>query len=120
MAVTGSSPLDGGKSRTRDTAPRGVEAALGSSGSSFATCSSAAAGASVTYCWRTREPAALISLKWIADELSVAEYSLIGMDTKPKLSDSEAIERAAMISVLRPCLGTLAGTVRTRRTHATR
>jgi hypothetical protein len=33
----------------------------------------------------------------MAEELSVAEYSLIGMDTKPKLSDNEAIERATTI-----------------------
>ena len=34
--------------------------------------------------------------KPMLDELSVAEYSFTGIDTSPKLSDSEAMERAAM------------------------
>ena len=39
----------------------------------------------------------------MAEELSVAEYSLIGMETKPKLSESEAIDRAAMTFVPEVC-----------------
>jgi hypothetical protein len=38
-----------------------------------------------------------MSLKRIAEEFSVAEYNLIGMETSPKLSEREAIDRAAMM-----------------------
>jgi len=33
----------------------------------------------------------------MVSEESVAEYSFTGMDTSPKLSDSDAMERAAMV-----------------------
>src|SRR5438094_4695756 len=48
------------------------------------------------YCCFTREPQVCSRLKPMLDELSVAEYSFTGIDTSPKLSDSEAMERAAM------------------------
>ena len=35
-------------------------------------------------------------MKRIADEDSVAEYRRTGIDTRPKVSDSEAIDRVAM------------------------
>src|SRR5688500_1191326 len=48
------------------------------------------------YCCFTREPHLCSRLKLTPPELSVAEYSFTGIDTKPKLSESDAIERAAM------------------------
>src|SRR5688572_31421823 len=48
------------------------------------------------YCCLTREPSLVSRLKPMLAELSVAEYTLTGMDTRPKPSVSEAIERAAM------------------------
>src|SRR2546428_9490416 len=53
------------------------------------------------YCCFTREPQVCSRLKPTLDELSVAEYSFTGIDTSPKLSDSEAMERAAMGAPLR-------------------
>src|SRR5437868_11294513 len=50
-----------------------------------------------TYCCFTRLPALASRLKRIVSEDSVAEYSFTGMDTSPKLSDSDAMERAAMV-----------------------
>jgi aspartokinase len=47
------------------------------------------------YCF-TREPSFDSRLKRTVAELSVAEYSLTGIDTRPKPSDSDAMERAAM------------------------
>jgi hypothetical protein len=38
-----------------------------------------------------------MSLKRRAEELSVAEYSLMGMETNPKLSERDAIDRAATV-----------------------
>src|SRR5947209_3893591 len=49
-----------------------------------------------TYCWRTREPQVCSMLKLTAEELSVAENSRTGIETRPKLRDSDAIDRAAM------------------------
>src|SRR5689334_21809998 len=49
------------------------------------------------YCCLRRDPQPLCSrLKLIAALLSVAEYTLTGMETSPKLIDSEAMERAAI------------------------
>ena len=48
------------------------------------------------YCCRTREPSFASRLKRMLAELSVAEYSRTGIDTRPKLRDSDAIERAAI------------------------
>src|SRR6185503_7405786 len=49
------------------------------------------------YCCLTREPQALCSmLKEIARLASVAEKSLTGMETSPKETVRDAIERAAM------------------------
>lgn len=49
-----------------------------------------------TYCRRRRAPPAPISLNRTADELSVAEYTLTGIDTNPNVSDRVATERAAI------------------------
>src|SRR5690606_35659509 len=49
-----------------------------------------------TYCWRTRSPSFVSRLKRMVAELSVAEYSFTGIETRPKDSDREAIERAAI------------------------
>src|SRR5688572_16118260 len=49
------------------------------------------------YCWRSREPHVLCSrLNEIARLASVAEKSLTGIETSPKDTVNEAIERAAM------------------------
>src|SRR5882672_858966 len=48
------------------------------------------------YCCLTREPSFVSMLKLTLAELSVAEKSFTGMDTRPKLRVSEARERAAM------------------------
>src|SRR5436190_3275365 len=49
-----------------------------------------------TYCCFRREPSLSSMLKRTAAELSVAEYSLTGIDTRPNERESDAIERAAM------------------------
>src|SRR5271170_8188301 len=49
------------------------------------------------YCCLRREPQVLCSrLKRMPPELSVAGKTFTGMETRPKVSDSEAIERAAI------------------------
>src|SRR5262245_43130898 len=48
------------------------------------------------YCCLSREPSFDSRLKRTVAEDSVAEYSLTGMDTNPKLKVSDAMERAAM------------------------
>src|SRR3569833_3718443 len=49
------------------------------------------------YCWRRREPQPLCRrLKETAPLACVAEYSLTGIETSPKDSVSDAIERAAI------------------------
>src|SRR5664279_1561710 len=57
---------------------------------------------SETYCCLRREPSLASMLKRTAAELSVAEYSLTGIDTRPNERDSEAIERAAIPTPLSP------------------
>src|SRR4051812_41120285 len=52
------------------------------------------------YCCFTREPQLCSMLKLTPPELSVAENTLTGIDTRPKLSDREAMERAAMVGHL--------------------
>src|SRR5271169_203507 len=50
-----------------------------------------------TYCCLRREPQVLCSrLKRIPPELSVAGKTFTGIDTRPKVSEREAIERAAI------------------------
>src|SRR5688572_22058050 len=51
---------------------------------------------SETYCCFSREPSLASRLNLTALAVSVAEYSLTGIDTRPKLRVREAIERAAM------------------------
>src|SRR5678815_5930840 len=53
---------------------------------------------SETYCCLRREPSLSSMLKRTVAELSVAENSLTGIDTRPNERDSDAIERAAMRS----------------------
>src|SRR5437773_1695025 len=48
------------------------------------------------YCCFTREPQLCSRLKLTPPDDSVAENTLTGIDTRPKLSDREAMERAAM------------------------
>src|SRR5439155_6685100 len=48
------------------------------------------------YCCLTREPQLCSRLKPTPPAVSVAENTFTGIDTRPKLSDREAIERAAM------------------------
>src|SRR5262249_51475990 len=51
------------------------------------------------YCCFRREPQVLCSkLKEMAFDACVAEYSLTGIDTRPKETVKDAIERAAMLS----------------------
>src|SRR5262245_1793015 len=52
------------------------------------------------YCCLSREPSLDNMLKRTVAEDSVAEYSLTGMDTNPKLKVSDAMERAAMNRLL--------------------
>jgi hypothetical protein len=52
---------------------------------------------SLTYCCFSREPSLASRLNFTVAEASVAEYSLIGMLTRPKLNVSEAMDRAAMV-----------------------
>src|SRR5579862_9919713 len=88
-----------GKSTSLESGPRIFATTRSGSdaGSWLAGRSSATGGeTSVTYCCLTRAPLEAIHLKRMAAELSVAEYSLIGMDTKPKVSERDAIERAGM------------------------
>ena len=54
---------------------------------------------SVTYRCRRRPPLADISLKRMAAELSVAEYSLTGIDTNPNASESDAMEREGIVQL---------------------
>src|SRR5437764_969597 len=51
---------------------------------------------SETYCCFRREPSRVRRLNFTAPDDSVAEYSFTGMDTRPKLNDRDAMERAAM------------------------
>jgi len=72
-----------------------VGAGAGGSIASATSCGPASSSASsCTYCCRTRAPPRPISVKRIAEALSVAEYSFTGIVTRPKPSDSEAIARA--------------------------
>ena len=48
------------------------------------------------YCCLSREPQLCSRLKLTDPALSVAEYTLTGIETRPKLSESVAMERAAM------------------------
>src|SRR6478609_8324495 len=67
---------------------------------------------SETYCCFSREPSLASMLNFTDPADSVAEYSFTGIDTRPKLSDREAIERAAMTSFLGPSCTELAGGLR--------
>src|SRR5580692_6127215 len=59
---------------------------------------------SAMYCCFTREPSGASMLNRTSAPLSVAEYSLTGMVTRPKDNDSDAIERAGI------CFSSRAGT----------
>src|SRR5215831_17632727 len=63
---------------------------------------------SETYCCLRREPSLSSMLKRTVAELSVAECSLTGIDTRPNERESDAIERAAMRSSHR-CAGPARG-----------
>src|ERR1700743_1461659 len=49
-----------------------------------------------TYCCSRREPSGASKLNLILLSLSVAEYSLTGIETSPKDRERDAIERAAI------------------------